>query len=173
MQQVIASHEHPGPALLWIPGAQPLQEKALPSPQHPAAARDGSWGAGTRPREEPRATTARSWAWGSSGSHALPADTAPPQLPAHLPNQDCTAALPRHPLTSLTFEDVAVRFSSPEWRCLNRMQRLLYTDVMLENYRNMLAVGSAFPKPPLISQLEQGAEPCLPDQGFLSCFPGE
>ena len=33
--------------------------------------------------------------------------------------------------------------------------------------------GSAFPKPPLISQLEQGAEPCLPDQGFLSCFPGE
>ncbi|VFV36972.1 low quality protein: zinc finger [Lynx pardinus] len=80
-------------------------------------------------------------------------------------------------LDAVTFEDVAVCFSSGEWQCLTRAQRHLYTDVMLENYGNMLSAGLACPKPPLISHLEQGAVPCaedLQDWGFLTCsFPGE
>ncbi|XP_034516118.1 zinc finger protein 311 isoform X2 [Ailuropoda melanoleuca] len=76
---------------------------------------------------------------------------------------------------SMTFEDVAVCFSGGEWQCLTHAQRHLYADVMLENYGNMISVGFAVPKPPLISHLEQGAKPCiqdLQDWGFLTCsFP--
>lgn len=42
---------------------------------------------------------------------------------------------------SVTFNDVAVDFTPEEWGHLHPLQKEMYREVMLENYRNLVCLG--------------------------------
>ncbi|XP_030797611.1 zinc finger protein 577 isoform X3 [Rhinopithecus roxellana] len=62
---------------------------------------------------------------------------------------------------SLSFEDVAVDFTREEWQSLDWSQKVLYKEVMLENYSNLVSVGYQGTKPDSLFKLEQGEPPWI------------
>ncbi|XP_036730328.1 zinc finger protein 10 isoform X2 [Balaenoptera musculus] len=76
--------------------------------------------------------------------------------------------------TLVTFKDILVNFTREEWKLLDPAQQLMYKDVMLENYRNLMSLGHQLPKPEVILQLEKGEEPWLVERGIhQETHPGE
>ncbi|KAM4608062.1 uncharacterized protein O3C94_023010 isoform 1-T3 [Discoglossus pictus] len=59
----------------------------------------------------------------------------------------------------ITFDEVAVYFTSEEWKYLEEGQKALYKNVMMENYQTLLSLGFLNVKPAIISAMEQGQEP--------------
>ncbi|XP_053412721.1 zinc finger protein 12 isoform X3 [Nycticebus coucang] len=77
-------------------------------------------------------------------------------------------------LGPVSFKDVAVDFTQEEWHQLDPEQKIIYRDVMLENYSNLVSVGYHIIKPDVILKLEQGEEPWIVEGEFLlQSYPGE
>ncbi|XP_048641791.1 zinc finger protein 10 isoform X1 [Marmota marmota marmota] len=81
------------------------------------------------------------------------------------------ALLPAWSQTLVTFKDVLVDFTREEWQLLDPAQQVMYKDVMLENYENLVSLGHQLPKPEVILQLEKGEEPWLVERAVQELCP--
>uniref|UniRef100_A0A9L0TC71 Zinc finger protein 773 n=1 Tax=Equus caballus TaxID=9796 RepID=A0A9L0TC71_HORSE len=104
----------------------------------------------------------------------LPARLRPPRPmaaaarrePAQIPV--AAESLPYHAEGHVTFEDVAVYFSWEEWGFLDEGQRLLYHNVMLENFALMASLGLASSRTHEVTQWERWGEPFVPACGVMT-----
>nr|KAF6459853.1 zinc finger protein 248 [Rousettus aegyptiacus] len=72
----------------------------------------------------------------------------------------------------VSFKDVCVDFTQEEWYLLDPTQKILYRNVMLENYSHLVSIGCCTIKPEVIIKIEQKEEPWILEHGFASqCHP--
>lgn len=89
-----------------------------------------------------------------------------PSQESHALLQDLSAFIDSKEQDSVTFKDVAVDLTQEEWTLMDRSQRKLYIDVMLENITHLVSVGCQFFQSDMIAQWEQGGELWKEERGL-------